>query len=127
MRNQIQRIIVEMEVPPHCRTEFSTKEKEQLQAQVPRRAGQSPLKHWEKKKGKGKLQLRIHSEETGLFLLTECNTMGGICSPDFYLFGDELTGWQRRGGFVLPAFTTTAPVATCSSQRPLCTCFAGRK
>ncbi|XP_010011017.1 PREDICTED: phytanoyl-CoA dioxygenase domain-containing protein 1 isoform X2 [Nestor notabilis] len=33
MRNQIQRIIAEMEVPPHCRTEFSTKEKEQLQAQ----------------------------------------------------------------------------------------------
>ncbi|KAM4647240.1 phytanoyl-CoA dioxygenase domain-containing protein 1 isoform 2-T2 [Amazona ochrocephala] len=33
MRSQIQRIIAEMEVPPHCRTEFSTKEKEQLQAQ----------------------------------------------------------------------------------------------
>ncbi|NXA19846.1 PHYD1 protein, partial [Ibidorhyncha struthersii] len=33
MRNQIQRIIEEMEVPPHCRTEFSTKEEEQLQAQ----------------------------------------------------------------------------------------------
>ncbi|NWR79253.1 PHYD1 protein, partial [Centropus unirufus] len=33
MRNQIQRIIAEMEVPPHCRTEFSTKEEEQLQAQ----------------------------------------------------------------------------------------------
>ncbi|XP_064324937.1 phytanoyl-CoA dioxygenase domain-containing protein 1 isoform X2 [Phalacrocorax carbo] len=33
MRKQIQRIIAEMEVPPHCRTEFSTKEEEQLQAQ----------------------------------------------------------------------------------------------
>uniref|UniRef100_A0A8B9Q957 Phytanoyl-CoA dioxygenase domain-containing protein 1 n=1 Tax=Apteryx owenii TaxID=8824 RepID=A0A8B9Q957_APTOW len=33
MRNQIQRVIAEMEVPPHCRTEFSTKEEEQLQAQ----------------------------------------------------------------------------------------------
>uniref|UniRef100_A0A8C0HLQ8 Phytanoyl-CoA dioxygenase domain-containing protein 1 n=1 Tax=Buteo japonicus TaxID=224669 RepID=A0A8C0HLQ8_9AVES len=33
MRNQIQRIIAEMEVPLHCRTEFSTKEEEQLQAQ----------------------------------------------------------------------------------------------
>ncbi|XP_010121664.1 PREDICTED: phytanoyl-CoA dioxygenase domain-containing protein 1 isoform X2 [Chlamydotis macqueenii] len=33
MRTQIQRIIAEMEVPPHCRTEFSTKEDEQLQAQ----------------------------------------------------------------------------------------------
>ncbi|NXW03335.1 PHYD1 protein, partial [Fregetta grallaria] len=33
MRNQIQRIVAEMEVPPHCRTEFSTKEEEQLQAQ----------------------------------------------------------------------------------------------
>ncbi|XP_054704201.1 phytanoyl-CoA dioxygenase domain-containing protein 1 isoform X1 [Grus americana] len=33
MRNQIQRIIAEMEVPPHCRTEFSTKEEEQIQVQ----------------------------------------------------------------------------------------------
>ncbi|XP_035745913.1 phytanoyl-CoA dioxygenase domain-containing protein 1 isoform X2 [Egretta garzetta] len=33
MRKQIQRIIAEMEVPPHCRTEFSTKEEEQLQVQ----------------------------------------------------------------------------------------------
>ncbi|NWS72191.1 PHYD1 protein, partial [Crotophaga sulcirostris] len=33
MRHQIQRIIEEMEVPPHCRTEFSTNEEEQLQAQ----------------------------------------------------------------------------------------------
>uniref|UniRef100_A0A493U110 Phytanoyl-CoA dioxygenase domain-containing protein 1 n=1 Tax=Anas platyrhynchos platyrhynchos TaxID=8840 RepID=A0A493U110_ANAPP len=33
MREQIQGIIAEMEVPPHCRTEFSTKEGEQLQAQ----------------------------------------------------------------------------------------------
>uniref|UniRef100_A0A8B9CSI5 Phytanoyl-CoA dioxygenase domain-containing protein 1 n=1 Tax=Anser brachyrhynchus TaxID=132585 RepID=A0A8B9CSI5_9AVES len=33
MRKQIQGIIAEMEVPPHCRTEFSTKEGEQLQAQ----------------------------------------------------------------------------------------------
>ncbi|KAM9595814.1 phytanoyl-CoA dioxygenase domain-containing protein 1 isoform 1-T4 [Morphnus guianensis] len=33
MRNQIQRIVAEMEVPLHCRTEFSTKEEEQLQVQ----------------------------------------------------------------------------------------------
>uniref|UniRef100_A0A8B9EWN7 Phytanoyl-CoA dioxygenase domain-containing protein 1 n=1 Tax=Anser cygnoides TaxID=8845 RepID=A0A8B9EWN7_ANSCY len=33
MRKQIQGIIAEMEVPLHCRTEFSTKEGEQLQAQ----------------------------------------------------------------------------------------------
>ncbi|NXW86143.1 PHYD1 protein, partial [Alopecoenas beccarii] len=33
MRNQIGSIVAEMEVPPHCRTEFSTKEQEQLQAQ----------------------------------------------------------------------------------------------
>uniref|UniRef100_A0A8C3CTC1 Phytanoyl-CoA dioxygenase domain-containing protein 1 n=1 Tax=Cairina moschata TaxID=8855 RepID=A0A8C3CTC1_CAIMO len=33
MREQIQGIVAEMEVPPHCRTEFSTKEGEQLQAQ----------------------------------------------------------------------------------------------
>nr|XP_025966609.1 phytanoyl-CoA dioxygenase domain-containing protein 1 isoform X2 [Dromaius novaehollandiae] len=34
MRNQIQRIIAEMEVPPHCRTEFSTKGEEQLRVQM---------------------------------------------------------------------------------------------
>lgn len=34
MRSQIQRIVAEMEVPPHCRTSFSTREEEQLQAQV---------------------------------------------------------------------------------------------
>ncbi|NWR33869.1 PHYD1 protein, partial [Tachuris rubrigastra] len=33
MRSQIQGIIEGMEVPPHCRTEFSTREQEQLQAQ----------------------------------------------------------------------------------------------
>uniref|UniRef100_A0A7M4E2J5 Phytanoyl-CoA dioxygenase domain-containing protein 1 n=1 Tax=Crocodylus porosus TaxID=8502 RepID=A0A7M4E2J5_CROPO len=33
MRKQIHKIIADMEVPPHCRTEFSTKEEEQLQAQ----------------------------------------------------------------------------------------------
>uniref|UniRef100_A0A8V1AEW9 Phytanoyl-CoA dioxygenase domain-containing protein 1 n=1 Tax=Gallus gallus TaxID=9031 RepID=A0A8V1AEW9_CHICK len=33
MRSSIQRILDGMEVPPHCRTEFSTKEEEQLQAQ----------------------------------------------------------------------------------------------
>uniref|UniRef100_A0A803V7I7 Phytanoyl-CoA dioxygenase domain-containing protein 1 n=1 Tax=Ficedula albicollis TaxID=59894 RepID=A0A803V7I7_FICAL len=33
MRSQMQRIVAEMEVPPHCRTAFSTKEEEQLQAQ----------------------------------------------------------------------------------------------
>ncbi|OXB69122.1 hypothetical protein ASZ78_009598 [Callipepla squamata] len=33
MRSSIQRILEGMEVPPHCRTEFSTKEEEQLQAQ----------------------------------------------------------------------------------------------
>ncbi|XP_044309128.1 phytanoyl-CoA dioxygenase domain-containing protein 1 isoform X2 [Varanus komodoensis] len=33
MRAQIQRIVAEMDVPPHCRTEFLTKEQEQLQAQ----------------------------------------------------------------------------------------------
>lgn len=42
MRSQIQRIVEEMEVPPHCRTQFSTREDEQLQAQVQRRAGMSP-------------------------------------------------------------------------------------
>ncbi|NXK49713.1 PHYD1 protein, partial [Chauna torquata] len=33
MRNQIHGILAKMEVPPHLRTEFSTKEEEQLQAQ----------------------------------------------------------------------------------------------
>ncbi|XP_019366161.1 PREDICTED: phytanoyl-CoA dioxygenase domain-containing protein 1 [Gavialis gangeticus] len=33
MRKQIHKIIADMEVPPHCRTEFSTKEEQQLQAQ----------------------------------------------------------------------------------------------
>ncbi|NXL99252.1 PHYD1 protein, partial [Tyrannus savana] len=33
MRSRIQAIIEGMEVPPHCRTEFSTREEEQLQAQ----------------------------------------------------------------------------------------------
>ncbi|NWI16350.1 PHYD1 protein, partial [Crypturellus soui] len=33
MRERIQSVVAEMEVPLHCRTEFSTKEKEQLQAQ----------------------------------------------------------------------------------------------
>ncbi|XP_063001006.1 phytanoyl-CoA dioxygenase domain-containing protein 1 [Elgaria multicarinata webbii] len=33
MRAQIQKIVADMDVPPHCRTEFSTKEEEQLQAQ----------------------------------------------------------------------------------------------
>ncbi|XP_036605068.1 phytanoyl-CoA dioxygenase domain-containing protein 1 isoform X2 [Trichosurus vulpecula] len=33
MREQIQKIIAEMEVPPHCRTEFSTQQEEQLRAQ----------------------------------------------------------------------------------------------
>lgn len=33
MRSQIQRIVAEMEVPPHCRTAFSTREEEQLQQQ----------------------------------------------------------------------------------------------
>ena len=54
MRNQIWRIVAEMEVPPHCRTEFSTKEEEQLQAQVLRRAGLSLSECW---KEKGKRQI----------------------------------------------------------------------
>ncbi|XP_073170776.1 phytanoyl-CoA dioxygenase domain-containing protein 1 isoform X4 [Lepidochelys kempii] len=33
MREQIDKIIAKMDVPPHCRTEFSTDEEEQLQAQ----------------------------------------------------------------------------------------------
>ncbi|NXR11663.1 PHYD1 protein, partial [Semnornis frantzii] len=33
MRSQIERIVEGMEVPPYCRTQFSTKEDEQLQAQ----------------------------------------------------------------------------------------------
>ncbi|XP_005293447.2 phytanoyl-CoA dioxygenase domain-containing protein 1 isoform X3 [Chrysemys picta bellii] len=33
MREQIHKIIAKMDVPPHCRTEFSTNEEEQLQAQ----------------------------------------------------------------------------------------------
>ncbi|XP_051836103.1 phytanoyl-CoA dioxygenase domain-containing protein 1 isoform X3 [Antechinus flavipes] len=33
MREQIQKIIAEMEVPSHCRTEFSTQEEEQLRVQ----------------------------------------------------------------------------------------------
>ncbi|XP_032993727.1 phytanoyl-CoA dioxygenase domain-containing protein 1 isoform X1 [Lacerta agilis] len=33
MKAQIQKIIADMDVPPHCRTEFSTQEDEQLQAQ----------------------------------------------------------------------------------------------
>lgn len=47
MREQIQGIVAEMEVPPHCRTEFSTKEGEQLQAQVPRGTGLALLQPWE--------------------------------------------------------------------------------
>ncbi|XP_048338991.1 phytanoyl-CoA dioxygenase domain-containing protein 1-like isoform X2 [Sphaerodactylus townsendi] len=34
MQNRIQKIIAEMDVPPHCRTEFSTKHEEQLQDQM---------------------------------------------------------------------------------------------
>ncbi|NXK86511.1 PHYD1 protein, partial [Formicarius rufipectus] len=33
MRSRIRSIVAGMEVPPHCRTEFSTREREQLQAQ----------------------------------------------------------------------------------------------
>ncbi|XP_042334899.1 phytanoyl-CoA dioxygenase domain-containing protein 1 isoform X2 [Sceloporus undulatus] len=33
MRAQIQKIVAEMDVPPYCRIQFSTKEEEQLQAQ----------------------------------------------------------------------------------------------
>uniref|UniRef100_A0A8C0G8Q1 Phytanoyl-CoA dioxygenase domain-containing protein 1 n=1 Tax=Chelonoidis abingdonii TaxID=106734 RepID=A0A8C0G8Q1_CHEAB len=33
MREQIHKIIAKMDVPPHCRTEFSTSEEEQLKAQ----------------------------------------------------------------------------------------------
>lgn len=33
MRKQIQRIVAEMEVPPHCRITFSTRQEEQLQQQ----------------------------------------------------------------------------------------------
>ncbi|XP_039576161.1 phytanoyl-CoA dioxygenase domain-containing protein 1 isoform X2 [Passer montanus] len=33
MRRQIQRIVAEMEVPPHCRTAFSTRQEEQLRQQ----------------------------------------------------------------------------------------------
>ncbi|XP_061460516.1 phytanoyl-CoA dioxygenase domain-containing protein 1 isoform X3 [Rhineura floridana] len=33
MKAQIQKIVADMDVPPHCRTEFSTKEEEQLRAQ----------------------------------------------------------------------------------------------
>lgn len=34
MKEEIGRIIQEMDVPPHLRTEFSTQQEEQLQAQV---------------------------------------------------------------------------------------------
>lgn len=54
MRSQIQRIVAEMEVPPHCRTAFSTREEEQLQAQVPRRAEMPLLERW---KEEGKRQI----------------------------------------------------------------------
>jgi len=66
MRNQIQRIIAEMEVPPHCRTEFSTKEEEQLQAQVPRGAGLSLLERW-KEKGKRQIAAQNSVDECDSF------------------------------------------------------------
>lgn len=50
MRSQIQKIVAEMEVPPHCRTEFSTRQEEQLQAQVPRSAGLPLLESWKEDK-----------------------------------------------------------------------------
>lgn len=53
MRSSIQRILDGMEVPPHCRTEFSTKEEEQLQAQVPAGQGWSHAALGEKGKGIG--------------------------------------------------------------------------
>lgn len=34
MQQRIGEIVAEMDVPPHCRTEFSTQEEEQLLAQV---------------------------------------------------------------------------------------------
>jgi hypothetical protein len=34
MQQRIGEIVAEMDVPPHCRIEFSTQEEEQLQAQV---------------------------------------------------------------------------------------------
>lgn len=106
MRNQIQRIIEEMEVPLHCRTEFSTKEEEQLQAQVPRRAGLSWSEHW---KEKGKRQIAAQDSLWGnMTLLTEHNTVRGICSPAFYkclMVVLEGEGEDAHGSAVLPAPT----------------------
>lgn len=34
MQQRIGEIVAKMDVPPHCRTEFSTQEEEQLRAQV---------------------------------------------------------------------------------------------
>lgn len=53
MRSSIQRILDGMEVPPHCRTEFSTKEEEQLQAQVPAGQGWSRAALGQKGEGTG--------------------------------------------------------------------------
>lgn len=86
MRKQIQRIIAEMEVPPHCRTEFSTKEEEQLQVQVLRRAGLSLLERWKEKGKRQKANSCSGFTPAGmrLFLLTEHNAVRGVCSPPFY-------------------------------------------
>lgn len=64
MRSQIQKIVSEMEVPPHCRTEFSTRQEEQLQAQVPRRAGLPLLESWEEE---GKRQILTLGERDSSF------------------------------------------------------------
>ena len=43
MQRRIDEIVAEMDVPLHCRTEFSTQEEEQLRAQVPGPAQDSLL------------------------------------------------------------------------------------
>lgn len=86
MRKQIQGIIAEMEVPLHCRTEFSTKEGEQLQAQVPRGAGLAPLQPWEGR-GEGKLLFGTHPGGAKLSSNGMCCCSRHLCSSSLQMFG----------------------------------------
>ncbi|XP_032563879.1 phytanoyl-CoA dioxygenase domain-containing protein 1 isoform X1 [Chiroxiphia lanceolata] len=91
MRSQIQGIIEGMEVPPHCRTEFSTREEEQLQAQVLGKAG---LEHW---KEEGRRQIAAQE------------SLWGNGSSDYFLTsGDKIRFFfekgvlDKKGNFLIP-------------------------
>lgn len=112
MRRQIQRIVAEMEVPPHCRTAFSTREEEQLQQQVPT--------------GAGKRQIADQGSLWGnmTLLLADHNSGRGICSAAFCKC---LQGSYRESYQCVAQLCFQPTVATSSSHRSLCTCSADRK